>query len=326
MSVRANPTAIGLFMIGGMLLSVGGVAALASGSWFEKPSTFISYFEESVNGLEIGAPVKFQGVPVGRVTDLLIQIELGDKTFQVPVQYDVDLGKLTSEAGTFVDLEDPTVLRQQIADGLRAQLQMESIVTGQLYVELTYRSDAKPPALDGKQTAYPEIPTNPSLLAAFGTQAGSLVGDVLKILFEVNEMLAAINMPEINKSVVASAQAVERLASSPAIDAALADVPVISAQFKSTMAELEKLAAQLGGTVGPFQTNLEGTNAELVLTLQSMRAAADETRGLFSTDSGVGYQMDGAMRSLNDAAEALRALVLALDRNPDMLLRGKKPN
>jgi paraquat-inducible protein B len=326
MSLRANPTAIGLFMLGGAALSVVGVAALASGSWFDRPSTYISYFAESVNGLEVGAPVKFQGVPVGRVTDLLIQIESDRKTFLVPVQYDVDLSRLTSEAGTFLDLDNPGVLGQQISDGLRAQLQMESVVTGQLYVELTYRTDPTPPELRGRPTAHPEIPTSPSLLAAFGTQAGSLVGDVLTILFQVNEMLEAINMPEINQSVVASAQAVERLAGSPAIEAALAGVPAMSEQFNQTMAEMERLAERLGGTIEPLRANLEGTNAEMVLTLETLRGAVADSRGFFNTDSGVGYQMDGAMRSLNDAAEALRALVLALDRNPDMLIRGKKPN
>jgi paraquat-inducible protein B len=205
MSIRANPTAIGLFMIGGALLTVVGIAVLASATWFSRQSTFVSYFGESVNGLAIGAPVKFQGVPVGQVTHLLIQIELTDKTFQVPVQYDVDLTRLTSEAGTFVDLDDPAVLRQQIADGLRAQLQMESIVTGQLYVELAYRNDPGPAETEPRPTDYPEIPTTPSLLSAFGSQAGSLVGDVLAILFRVNEMLEAVNMEEINRSVVASA-------------------------------------------------------------------------------------------------------------------------
>ena len=324
MSLRANPTAIGLFMMGALVLSVVGVAVLASASWFTQQSTFISYFSESVNGLDVGAPVKFQGVPVGRVTDLLIQIESTDNTFQVPVQYDVDLTRLTSEGGTFVDLDDPAVLQRHIADGLRAQLQMESLVTGQLYVELSYRTDPEPPELEGTLTAYPEIPTNPSLLAAFGTQAGSLVGDVLTILFQVNEMLEAVNMPEINRSVVASAQAVERLAGSPEIQAALAGVPSMTAQLTETMAEMQQLAEQLGETVR--ETNLEGANAELILTLQTMRGVAEDSRGFLSTDSGIGYQMDGAMESLNDAAEALRALVLALERNPDMLIRGKRPN
>jgi paraquat-inducible protein B len=325
MSIRANPTAIGLFVTGAAVLTVIGVATLASAAWFGKQSTFISYFGESVNGLEVGAPVKFQGVPIGQVTDLLIQIESRDRSFQVPVQYQIDLTRLTSQAGAFLHLDDEIVLRQQIADGLRAQLQMESMVTGQLYIELAYRPGAAPPELEPRPTAYPEIPTSPSMLAAFGSQAGNLVGDVMAILFRVNEMLEAVNMEELNRSVVASAAAVERLAESDEIRAAFAGMPGMTDQFTRTMAEMEMLTARLGGTIDPLQLQMAGTNAEAVLTLQAMRQAIEETRGIFTPDSGIGYQMEGTMASLESAAEALRALALTLERNPDMLLRGRKP-
>jgi paraquat-inducible protein B len=324
MSIRANPTAIGLFVIGAGVLAVIGVATLASASWFGQQSTFISYFEESVNGLEVGAPVKFQGVPIGQVTSLLIQIESRDKSFQVPVEYQIDLTRLTSQRGSFLDLEDPAVLRQQIADGLRAQLQMESLVTGQLYIELAYRADAAAPELETRPTAFPEIPTSPSLLAAFGTQAGSVVGEVMSVLLRVNEMLEAVNMEELNRSVVASAGAVERLADSPEIRSAIAGVPGMSAQLNLTMGEVQRLAERLGGTIDPLQLQLAGTNAEVVLTLRSMQQAIEETRGVFSSDSGIGYQMEGAMASLEAAADALRTLTVSLERNPDMLIRGKK--
>jgi paraquat-inducible protein B len=158
MSIRANPTAIGGFLIGALVLLVAGTATLASTAWFERRSTFISFFQESVNGLEKGAPVKFQGVPVGNVTEILIQIDQRDKTFQVPVQYEIDLTRLTTQLGTFVDLEDGAVLRQQITDGLRAQLQMESIVTGQLYIELSYRPDAAPAELEARRPRGPRSP------------------------------------------------------------------------------------------------------------------------------------------------------------------------
>jgi paraquat-inducible protein B len=324
MSLRANPTAIGLFVIGGTVLGVFGVATLATTSWFDDQSTFISYFEESVNGLQIGAPVKFQGVPVGRVTGLLIQIDLDDKTFQVPVQYDVDLTRLTSATGTFVDLANDAVLSQQIRDGLRAQLQMESIVTGQLYIELAYRTEPEPAALEDRSRRFPEIPTSPSLLAAFGTQAGSLVGDVLQILFRVNEMLEEVNMVELNRSVVASAQAIEDLAGSAEIKAALAGVPEMRTQFTAAMAEMQLLAGRLGGTIDPMQAQLAGTNAEIVLTLKSMQAMLEQTSGLMTADSGIGYQMEGTLASLTSAADALRALALSLERNPDMLIRGRE--
>jgi phospholipid/cholesterol/gamma-HCH transport system substrate-binding protein len=324
MSMRANPTVIGLFIIGAIVLAVVGVASLASASWLNKESTFVSYFDESVNGLDVGAAVKFQGVPVGRVTDLLIRISEKDKAFQVPVQYDVDLTRLTSVSGDFIHLDKEGVLRQQIADGLRAQLQMESIVTGQLYIELVYRADAAPSELARRPSTYPEIPTSPSLLAAFGSQAGSVVGDVLKVLFRVNEMLDSVNIREINRSVVASAAAVERLAGSEELQAAIDGVPEMTAQFTRTMSGVQALAERLDAVVAPLQGQMDSTNAELTRTLQTMRQAMEDVRGLLSSDSGVGYQMEGAMASLKEAADAMRALSLSLERNPDMLIRGRK--
>ena len=328
MSRQANPAAIGVFLIGAVVLAVVAVATLVSISWFGEQSTFVSDFEESVNGLEVGAAVKFQGVPVGQVTDLLIQIESTDKTFRVPVEYEVDLARLTSQDGSFLRLNDPAVLRQEIENGLRAQLQMESIVTGLLYVELAYRVDAPPPTQvpDLKDGGSPRIPTTPSMLAAFGTQAGSLVGEVLGILFRVNEMLEEVDMVEINRSVVASAAAVEDFASSPELQAALAGVPETTARLSATMVEVQQLAEHLSAAVAPLREQVAGTNAEMVLTLQAVRQAVDETRGFLTPDGGIGYQMEGAMASLQAAAEALRALALSLERNPDMLLRGRKPD
>jgi paraquat-inducible protein B len=324
MSIRANPTVIGLFMIGAVALTVVGVAALASRAWFGDRHTFISYFDESVNGLDRGAPVKFQGVPVGTVSELLIQIDRVDKTFRVPVQYEIDIRRLTTEIGAFLHLHEEAVLRQQIADGLRAQLQMESLVTGQLYVELTYRPEAGPPHLQAT-TAFPEIPTTPSLLAAFGTEAGSLIADVLQILFRVNEMLEEVDMEEINTAVVASAQAVERLVGSEELVRAVGTVPEMAAQFARTLGEMERLVERIGGSVDPLQTRMETTLDEAALTLQAARQTIEETRGMFTADSGIGYGLEQTLASLREAADALRVLAISLERNPDMLIRGRPP-
>jgi paraquat-inducible protein B len=137
-------------------------------------------------------------------------------------------------------------------------------------------------------------------------------------------MLEQIDMQSLNESVVASAQSVERLADAPEIRAAFKEVPEMTAQFNRTMAEMELLAGRLGGAIEPLQGHMDSTNAELIHTLQSMRRAMDATQGLISTDSGVGYQMEEAFSSLKEAADALRTLSLSLERNPDMLLRGKK--
>ena len=325
MSIRANPTAIGLFMIGAVLLTVTGVVTLASQAWFGDRHTFVSYFEESVNGLEAGAPVKFQGVPVGTVSELLIQIDRVDKTFLVPVEYEIDIARLTTDLGEFLQLDEDAVLEQQIADGLRAQLQMESIVTGLLYIEITYRPAADRPQRVARTSIHPEIPTTPSLLAAFGTEAGSLVADVLQILFRVNEMLEEVDMVEINTAVVASAQAVERLVGSEELQAAINQVPEMAAQVNRTLGEAEILMDRLEAAIDPLQTGMEGTMQEASATLQAAREAIEESRGLMTTDSGIGYGLEQMLASLQEAAEALRVLAISLERDPDMLIRGASP-
>ncbi len=325
MSARANPTAVGLFLLGALVIAIIGTAVLASGTWFDDNTTFISFFPESVNGLENGAPVKFQGVPVGRVTGIDIQIDQRDDSFLVPVQYEIDLKKLTTPRSTYVNLEDTLVLKQQIKQGLRAQLQSESLVTGVLYLELSYRKDSTPPTLEPRATLWPEIPTTPSLMAALGGGAGSLLAETMKILNRVNSMLGDVNMREINASVVKSAKAVEDLVSSPDLRATLKQMPGATAQLDRTLSEVQKLTTRATAAIDPLQTSVTGTSTEAIATLQSLRKTIDDTHGLLSADAGPGYELTGALKSLREAADALRALITSLEQNPDMLIRGKKP-
>jgi paraquat-inducible protein B len=326
MSRRANPTLIGLFLLGALGIVIAGIAVLASGSWFQRNETFISYFPESVNGLENGAPVKFQGVPVGRITGINIQIDPRDDSFQVPVEFEIDLPRLTTSRGTYVNLVDTVVLRQQIAKGLRAQLQTESFVTGVLYLELSYRLDSAPPRLYADTARlFPQIPTSPSLMNALGGGAGSILSEMVKILTKVNGLLSDMNVKEINAAVVQSAKAVQELMSTPEIRATLRQMPATAAQLNRAMAQTERLAARVSGAIDPLQTSLTGVSKEAITTLQALQRTLDEMHGLISQDTGPGYALTGTLKSLQEAADALRVLIQSLDQNPDMLLRGKKP-
>ncbi len=325
MSMRANPTAIGMFLLGALVIAIVGTAVLASATWFQQRTTFISYFPESVNGLENGAPVKFQGVPVGSVSAIDIQIDPRDDSFQVPVVYEIDLKKLTTSAGTYVNLIDTTVLRQQIAKGLRAQLQMESFVTGVLYLELSYRMDSTPPRLADGTTELPQIPSTPSLMSAIGGGAGSLLSEAMKIMNRVNGLLADVNMKDLNVAVVKSAQAVEMLVTSPEIRATMKQLPGATAQLNRTMIEAQRLAERATSAIDPLQTQVNGVSTEAISTLQTLRKTLDETHGLLSADTGPGYALTGALTSLRETADALKLLITSLEQNPDMLIRGKKP-
>lgn len=337
MSKRASPTAIGLFMIGAIILVVVGIATLATTTWFDNRATFVSAFEESVNGLEVGAPVKFKGVPVGEVRELRIRIDLDDKTFAVPVVYDINLSRLTTGQGTYVNLEDASTLRRQVLDGLRAQLQMESFVTGQLYIELTYVSNPEPElaALEATYDEYLRIPTTPSLLSAFGDEAGSLVAglqsfdvssisrNLVELLMQANEKLDQLDVNQLNTSLAAAAQSFQDLAEAPEIRTALRDVPALTEQFNQTLLEVQGLSQRLGGAVDPLQLQLETANQEIVLTLQGLRGAVEEMQTALSSDTGLAYRLEETLMNLSEAAEALERLARSLEENPSSLIRGK---
>jgi len=162
-------------------------------------------------------------------------------------------------------------------------------------------------------------------MAALGTGAGSVVEDVVQVLFKVNQMLATIDMPKINAAVVGSAQSVQRLVDAPELRAAMKEVPAMTAQLNRTMARVDTLAATAGAAIDPMAAELKRATKEMSATLQSLRKTIDDTHGLLSTDSGLGYGVEEALVNLKDATSALRVLLNALEQNPDMLLRGKKP-
>jgi paraquat-inducible protein B len=132
-------------------------------------------------------------------------------------------------------------------------------------------------------------------------------------------------MPKINAAVVGSAQSVQRLVDAPELRAALKEVPAMTAQLNRTMARVDTLAATAGAAIDPMAVELKGATKELSVTLQALHRTIDDTHGLLSTDSGLGYGVEEALVNLKEATSSLRLLLNALAQNPDMLLRGKKP-
>ena len=149
MSQKANPTLIGGFVLGALVLLVGGVLLFGKGLFFApKRQQFVIYFSDSVNGLNVGAPVKLKGVTVGTVKDVRVQYDVENARLLTPVIIDFEPERVTDIGGQ----KRPEVPRTQalIERGLRAQLQMQSLVTGQLYVEANFLP-GHPGALGGRR-------------------------------------------------------------------------------------------------------------------------------------------------------------------------------
>ncbi|MDR2982865.1 MAG: MlaD family protein [Puniceicoccales bacterium] len=119
MSKPANTSLIGIFVLGGLLLLIIFIGLFGSGQFNSKKVEFICFFEDSVNGLDIGSPVKFKGVTVGKVSRVLLRIEgqtLGDNA--VPVVIEIDERALSS-SGIVEHFSDKKKCEDIIERGLR---------------------------------------------------------------------------------------------------------------------------------------------------------------------------------------------------------------
>src|SRR5262249_39815085 len=174
-SKRASPTLIGAFVLGGLALAVAGIAIFGSGKLFRRTEKFAAVFSGSVNGLNVGAPVKFRCVQLGSAKKLLLSLPgLTLTALRIPVFFEIDRDT-TARLGAMVNPADPATLSALIDQGLRAQLQLESIVTGVLFVELDLFPNSPINFYLPKDSGYIEIPTQPTLLQEVTQTAADVI-------------------------------------------------------------------------------------------------------------------------------------------------------
>jgi paraquat-inducible protein B len=161
MSKPANKTLIGAFIIGAIALLVIAVLIFGSGKFLKKTHHAVVFFEGSIKGLNEGAPVIFNGVKIGAVTNIRLIYDHTDGSIRIPVIIEIEPEKF--ERADVVERQPEKNLKLLVERGLRAQLQMQSIVTGQLMIALNFFPD-KPATYIGFIKEYPEIPSIPTPL------------------------------------------------------------------------------------------------------------------------------------------------------------------
>ncbi|MDP0501219.1 MAG: MlaD family protein [Verrucomicrobiota bacterium JB022] len=329
MSRRASPAVIGAFVIGAAVLLTGLVIYVGAKNIFSKEETFLLYFDETVNGLAVGAPVKFKGVPIGRVSDVRIRYNQSPETTAIPVFIEIDTRRLEEDLGVQADLRDEEVLAAEIQDGLRGKLVVTSYISGQLYIELDYVQTPVPLEFPHQQRIeYKEIPTEPSVLAQVGSSASDIVArfsaidmktindETIRLLRNSNAVVEALDVGAINQELVRTTQNVNQTL----VDA---DIPALVAQSRDTLAQVQALATKLEGHVDPAMADYHALAQRLDTTLGSVENAANGLSSTVQPQSALYYELNQTMREVRVAARELRELADFLERNPRALLTGR---
>ena len=329
MKTKLSPAVVGMFILGALLLAVVGFLSFGGTNVFSKPTRFSIYFEESVSGLDPGAAVKVDGVRIGRVAAINVRYDAATKKALVQTICEIDRNILTDNSGRVLDLAHPGQLQDLIDRGMRARLSLTGI-TGLLFVELDFEDPAKYPALVRfPSEPYPVVPGIPSPISEVQQSIIEIVADVKKVDFAglskelktllatTNKKVAELDLKELGGTVGRAADAVEAFIDTPEAKQTFANLNQTITQARAT---LERIDAQ----VGPVGADLKQTLAEAQVALKSLDDAARTTRQFVRAQDGLGDEVTTALRQIAAAAGALERLADTIERNPSVLVVGKK--
>jgi paraquat-inducible protein B len=323
----ANKSLIGAFVVGGIILFTLAFILLGAGSFSGVKPNALAYFQDSVSGLDIGAPVKFRGVTIGKVSQVLLRTaNQAPADYSIPVVMEFTPDLLTRR-GLDQALLDKTGLRSSIEKGLRAKLQQQSVITGVLYVELDYFPDTafKLHDLRGEQ---PEIPTLPSNLGALTKAVSqtleqlsrvdfvSITKKVDSILARIDQGASQIEFTKINNNLVAASDNIARITSDPAINKAIAD-------FSTAMQSVDELVKRFNTKVDPVADDIKAMAASGRKALDRLNEAAENVRALTKAGSPTRRELDAALADVSEAAAGIRSLADFLERNPETIIQGR---
>jgi paraquat-inducible protein B len=315
MSKQANPTLIGIFVAGAIGLIVAGILIISGGKLLLTDKTnYVLYFKGSVKGLNIGSPVSFRGVNIGTVTDIQLVVNEQASDIRIPVIIEIDNTKfIRPQAGQSL-LGDDDSIAGLIEAGLRAQLQLQSLLTGQLFIQIDFLPNTPVKLVEDSKSRWApqEIPTIPSPIEIIG------------------KLLEDVPMDKVKKHILAAIEGLDRLVNSDELHQSITALHASLDSFLQLVTnldrQLEPVASNVNLTLNDAREALQkadmtlddirGTMAQADTTLQSADA-------LFS-DEQVLTALDSALNEITSAAYAIRILAEAINNQPESLIRGRQ--
>lgn len=338
---RVNPTAIGAFVLGSLTIAVLSIILFGSGRWFGgERASFVCFFEDAVDGMQIGSKVKLKGVPIGEVKRILLRFQpqtgegkAGTKPL-IPVIIEVDVERLWNDYGVSMDFREERDYQAQIGDGLRATLGISNLITGILQVNLDYHDDAEPveklEAFVYRGERYRVIPTLPSQLAQATNDLLGVVNNISQADFRgvvdgLNELLDKLAGKLDQFEVTGMNEALEAFQArmeSPKFDEALVAfskaADAVAEATKGVQEVANNLNKQLGTDV------LGGTVDSAGESFESLTEAVDNLSELIKANEGVPGDLEISIKEIGEMAKSIKELADYLSEHPNSVIFGRK--
>jgi paraquat-inducible protein B len=311
-----RPRLVGLFVVAAVLLLLGGLLAVSSGRLFAHWRTWVVFLPGAVSGLKEGSPVTMRGVQIGQVRDVELFFTGKGNQVGIMVVIEVRRGSIKTLDGVarVASLSDAEVVRQQVAEGLRAEVKSSSPIAGQKSIELDFHPE-RPARFAGIQTPYPEVPTAPTGMERLNDR----IEETLKAISD-------IPIEELVTQVRDTLRSAQGLLDSGDLRGAITNLRVALATADQTLKRADGTMGRMDSLVADTRTTMTTAND----TAKSLQAAVDNiNRTLATVDRNVertaGTQLEAAhaLDEMRELMKSLRFLVDTLQQHPESMLRGK---
>ena len=318
----AKPAIIGGFVLSGLALGVAAILLFGGLRLFSRTQQAVVFFQGSVSGLVVGAPVTFRGVPVGKVKRILLRLDVKDLTVRIPVYIEIDAESVSMNNGHFS--AGDAAIERMVKAGLKAELNTSSFITGQLQVDLDLRPDVEG-ASTGIGQDVPEIPAIPSRLAGLKDELSELhlhqlrdatqrtLVSIQRVSDQLGDKIGPLveNIQNTSDAARVMLQATTAAVQQIQVDAArtLGDFDRLAVEGRQQLnargADLSHVLVQVGNTAHQATT--------LMVSLNDITSPRSQTRG----------DLEAAIRDLAATASSLRNFSREVERNPSLILTGK---
>jgi paraquat-inducible protein B len=331
MSEQSSKARIGAFVVGAVALVLTGVLVFGSGKFLSTRQKYVMFFDTSVKGLHVGAPVNFRGVKIGEVVDIVLRFDPEKLSVFISTYVEIDPAQFKPIDGAAPRASSESQYAKPLIEkGLKARLELQSLVTGQLAVGVDFYP-AEPMRLVGLEARYTEIPTIPSSTEELKKKIEDLpLKSIAERIDKLLEGLARIaQSPELTGGLAALNRALthlDRLAID--LDSRLGplanSLASTSAAARGAFAQAEKTMALKDGVPGELASSARDTLAAARTTLLETQQAVEGVRRIAADDSPLTYEVNNSLESVAALSRSLRSLIDYLDRHPEALIKGKQ--